>query len=162
MGVATGRQQHGRRSRSLILRNNYDPIARGYVQSLARPGGNVTGIVTLQLEVVAKQIELLVEAFPERKRLGVLWDAQSADQFAVAERETKARQLALRAIKMENPPYDFALAFRALAQDGVQMLPGQLSSPLLRAAKRGDRARLPSSIGCRASSSSSITSRRAG
>jgi hypothetical protein len=47
---------------------------------------------------------------------------QSADQFAVAEREAKARQLALRAIKMENPPYDFAPAFRALAQDGVQML----------------------------------------
>ena len=106
----------------VILAVNFDPIARGYVQSLARPGGNVTGIVTLQLELVAKQLELLVEAFPERKRLGVLWDVQSADQFAVAEREAKARQLALRAIKMENPPYDFALAFRALAHDGVEML----------------------------------------
>jgi len=106
----------------VILAVNYDPIARGYVQTLARPGGNVTGIVSRWLELVAKQIELLVEAFPERKRLGVLWDVQSADQFTAAEREAKARQLALRPLKMENPPYDFASAFRTLAQDGAQML----------------------------------------
>jgi putative ABC transport system substrate-binding protein len=113
----------------VILANNYDPIARGYVQSLSRPGGNVTGIVSRQLELVAKQIELLVEAFPERKRLGALWDVLSADQFAAAEREAKARQLTLRAIKMENPPYDLDAAFRALAQDGVDTL-HVLGSPL--------------------------------
>jgi putative ABC transport system substrate-binding protein len=113
----------------VILANNYDPIAHGYVQSLSRPGGNVTGIVARQLELVVKQIELLMEAFPERKRLGALWDVLSADQFAAAEREAKARQLTLRAIKMENPPYDFDSAFRTLAQDGVDML-HVLSSPL--------------------------------
>lgn len=106
----------------IILANNYDPITRGYVQSLSRPGGNVTGIVSRQLELVGKQIELLMEAFPERKRLGALWDVLSADQFAAAERETKARQLTLRAIKMENPPYDFESAFRTLVQDGADML----------------------------------------
>src|SRR5215469_11600959 len=108
---------------------NYDPIARGYVASLSQPGGNLTGIVARQLDLTAKQIELLIEAFPERKRLGALWDVQSADQFATAEREAKMRQLELRAIKMENPPYDFATAFRTLAQDGVRMLI-VLSSPL--------------------------------
>jgi putative ABC transport system substrate-binding protein len=113
----------------VIAANNYDPIARNYVQSLPRPGGNVTGIVARQLELVAKQIELLMEAFPERKRLGALWDVQSADQFAAAEREAKARQLTLRAIKLENPPYDFDAAFGRLAQDGVDML-HILSSPL--------------------------------
>ena len=77
----------------VVVANNFDPIARGYVQSLARPGGNVTGIVSRRPELAAKQIELLVEAFPERKRLGALWDALSADQFAAAEREAKARQL---------------------------------------------------------------------
>jgi ABC transporter substrate binding protein len=68
-------------------------------------------------------------AFPERKRLGALWDVESADQFAAAEREAKTRQLELRAIRMENPPYDFVTAFRTLAQNGVQMLI-VLSSPL--------------------------------
>jgi putative ABC transport system substrate-binding protein len=101
---------------------NFDPIAKGFAQSLARPGGNVTGIVSRQLELAAKQVELLQEAFPDRNRLGVLWDMQSADQFSAAEREAQARRLALRPLKLENPPYDFAAAFRTLAQDDVQML----------------------------------------
>ena len=108
---------------------NFDPIAKGFVQSLARPGGNVTGIILRWPELVVKQIELLQEAFPDRNRLGVLWDTQSADQFSAAEHEAKARRLTLRPLKLENPPYDFAAAFRTLAQDDVQMLI-VLSSPL--------------------------------
>jgi putative tryptophan/tyrosine transport system substrate-binding protein len=73
--------------------------------------------------------DLLQEAFPDRNRLGVLWDIQSADQFSAAEREAQARRLMLRSLKLENPPYDFAAAFRSLAQDEVQMLL-VLSSPL--------------------------------
>ena len=106
----------------VLLAANFDPILQGYVQSLSRPGGNVTGIVARWLELVAKQVELLVEAFPERRRLGVFWDELSADQFAAAKHEANARQLELRALKLENPPYDFAAACRALSQDGVQML----------------------------------------
>jgi putative tryptophan/tyrosine transport system substrate-binding protein len=49
----------------VISATNYDPIARGYVKSLARPGGNITGIVSLQTELAAKQVELLAEAFPD-------------------------------------------------------------------------------------------------
>jgi putative tryptophan/tyrosine transport system substrate-binding protein len=101
---------------------NFDPIAKGYVQSLARPGGNVTGIISRWPELAAKQIELLQEAFPDRNRLGVLWDTQSADQFRAAESEAKARRLVLRPLKLENPPYDFTAAFHTLAQDDVQML----------------------------------------
>ena len=107
---------------------NFDPIASGYVQSLARPGGNITGIVSQQTELAAKQVELLAEAIPGRNRLGVLWDALSADQFSAAEREAQARGLMLRSLKLENPPYDFAAAFRALARDDAQMLL-VLSSP---------------------------------
>jgi putative ABC transport system substrate-binding protein len=108
---------------------NFDPIAKGYVQGLARPGGNVTGVIGRQVDIAPKLIELMAEAFPDRKRLGVLWDAQSTSQFDGAEREARARQLALRPLKLENPPYDFAAAFRALAQDNVQMLL-VLSGPL--------------------------------
>jgi len=108
---------------------NFDPIANGYVQSLSRPGGNVTGIISRWLELVSKQIELLQEAFPGRNRLGVLWDALSVDQFTAAKREAHTRKLVLRSLKLENPPYDFAAAFRTLAQDGVQLVL-LLSSPL--------------------------------
>jgi putative ABC transport system substrate-binding protein len=53
---------------------NYDPIERGYVEGLAHPGGNITGLFYRQAELAAKKVELLMEPFPERTRLGVLWD----------------------------------------------------------------------------------------
>ena len=61
----------------VMLANNYDPFARGYVKSLAQPGGNVTGLYYRQPELAVKQLELLVEAFPERTRVAVLWDLAS-------------------------------------------------------------------------------------
>ncbi len=101
---------------------NFDPIARGYVKSLAHPGGNITGVVSLQTELAAKQVELLTQAFPERTRLAVLWDAESADQFAAAERQARSLHLDVQSLKLENPPYDFDAAFRSLAEGSPQML----------------------------------------
>jgi putative ABC transport system substrate-binding protein len=101
---------------------NFDPIARGYVKSLAQPGGNVTGIVSLQTELAAKQVELLTQAFPDRTRLTVLWDAISADQFIAAERQARSLRLEVQSLKLENPPYDFDAAFRSFAKDPPQML----------------------------------------
>ena len=48
----------------VFVANNYDPIALGYVSSLAKPGGNVTGIFLRQTELAEKQVELLHEASP--------------------------------------------------------------------------------------------------
>jgi putative tryptophan/tyrosine transport system substrate-binding protein len=102
--------------------NSFDPIAHGYVKSLAQPGGNVTGIVSLQTELAEKQVELLTQALPGRTRLAVLWDSISADQFAAAERQARSLGLDIRSLKLENPPYDFDAAFRSLAEDAPQML----------------------------------------
>jgi ABC-type uncharacterized transport system substrate-binding protein len=113
----------------VILANNYDPIARGYVASLAQPGGNITGIFSRQPELAVKQLALLAEAFPDRTRVAALWDEQSADQFSEAERAAQSMRLPLRSLKLVTPPYDFAAAFHALAQDGAQMLL-VMSSPL--------------------------------
>jgi putative ABC transport system substrate-binding protein len=101
---------------------NFDPIARGYVKSLAQPGGNITGIVSLQTELAAKQVELLTQALPDRTRLAILWDAISADQFTAAERQAKSLRLEVQSLKLENPPYDFDAAFRSLAEGSPQML----------------------------------------
>jgi putative tryptophan/tyrosine transport system substrate-binding protein len=108
--------------------NNFDPIARGYVKSLARPGGNLTGVVSQQTELAAKQVELLTEAFPERTRLAVLYDGISADQSGAAQRQANLLHLNVRSVKLENPPYDFDAAFRSLAEGSPQMLL-VLSSP---------------------------------
>ena len=131
----------------VMLANNYDPFARGYVKTLARPGGNVTGMYFRQPELAVKQLELLVEAFPERTRLAVLWDAQSADQFSAVESLAQSKHLALRGLKLENPPYDFDATFAALTRDQPQML-HVLSSPLFtphraRIAELAIRHRLP-------------------
>src|SRR5262249_24767667 len=50
-----------------------------YVKSLARPGGNITGVFFRQPELTAKKVELLTQTFPEKTRLAVLWDALTAD-----------------------------------------------------------------------------------
>jgi len=101
---------------------NFDPIAQGYVQSLARPGGNVTGVFTRQPELAAKQVEILKETFPDRTRLAVLWDALSADQYAAGERTAKTLHLDWQGLKLEHPPYDIAAAFERLSKGDPQML----------------------------------------
>jgi putative tryptophan/tyrosine transport system substrate-binding protein len=112
----------------VMIAVNFDPIARGYVASLARPGGNVTGVVFQQLEMAQKQVELLSQAFPERTRLAVFYDVSSADQFSAAELGAKAIKLEVRGQKLEKPPYNFDDEFRRAVAEGAQMLL-VLSSP---------------------------------
>lgn len=107
---------------------NYDPIARGFVQSLQRPGGNITGVVSLQTELAAKQVELLAQALPGRTRLAILWDELSSDQFAAAEQQARSQHLDLQSLKLDNPPYDFDDAFRRLSEGSAEMVL-VLSSP---------------------------------
>jgi putative tryptophan/tyrosine transport system substrate-binding protein len=107
---------------------NFDPLARGYAASLARPGGNITGVVFQQLELAQKQVELLTQAFPERTRLAVLFDPQSTDQLNAAERAAKSLTLQIQPLKLDNPPYDVDAAFRH-AQAAAAQIVLVLSSP---------------------------------
>ncbi len=131
----------------VMIAVNFDPIARGYVNSLSRPGGNVTGVVFQQLELAQKQVEILTQAFPDRTRLVVLFDAQTTDQFAAAERAAKSLKIGVQPLKLENPPYDFEAAFRNASAGSAQMAL-VLSSPLFaaqtsRIAELAIRQRLP-------------------
>ena len=112
----------------VFVANNFDPIALGYVKSLAKPGGNVTGVFLRQTELAEKQVELLTEACPGTKRLAVFWDDISANQFFAAERRANLLGLQVRSVKMENPPYDFEAAFRSVIEVEPRMLL-VLSSP---------------------------------
>jgi ABC-type uncharacterized transport system substrate-binding protein len=107
---------------------NYDPVERGYVASVARPGGNITGVFFRQPELAAKKVELLVQAFPDRRRLAILWDGLVEDEFERARRAADALHLDLTAFKLENPPYDFAAAFQSIGASGATMVL-VLSSP---------------------------------
>jgi putative ABC transport system substrate-binding protein len=113
----------------VMIAVNFDPIARGYVASLSRPGGDITGVVFQQLDLAQKQVEILTQAFPDRNRLAVLFDAQSADQFAAAERAATSLKMQVQPLKLEKPPYDFEAAFRSASAASAQFVM-VLSSPL--------------------------------
>jgi putative ABC transport system substrate-binding protein len=79
---ATLAAQRATRSVPIVMAGSGDPVATGLVQSLARPGGNVTGVAALGPELAAKSVELLRELRPGLKRLGVL--AHATDSFTPA------------------------------------------------------------------------------
>jgi putative ABC transport system substrate-binding protein len=106
----------------VIWSNNYDPIARGYVASLARPGGRVTGVSIRGPEVTGKQVELLAQTFPERTRLAMLWSPRSADQHEAGRRAAELLRLQVQAYKLGEPPYDMDEAFGRLVEGAPQML----------------------------------------
>jgi putative ABC transport system substrate-binding protein len=58
----------------IVMVNTPDPVELGFVASLARPGGNITGVTSLSADVSLKQLELLKEAVPRASRIAVLWN----------------------------------------------------------------------------------------
>jgi ABC-type uncharacterized transport system substrate-binding protein len=66
-----------------------DPVATGLVASLGRPGGNITGLTSISLEMEGKRLELLREVVPTLSHIAVLWNAASPIQV-IEERETRA------------------------------------------------------------------------
>jgi putative ABC transport system substrate-binding protein len=97
---------------------NFDPVAKGYVRSLARPGGNVTGIFTQQPEQDVKRLELLREVFPTAKRLAVWSDGFVGDQIKSVQAAAQAQNLRLQIVQL-SPPYDLEKAFLAVKRGGA-------------------------------------------
>jgi putative tryptophan/tyrosine transport system substrate-binding protein len=87
-----------------------DPVTIGLVTSLARPGGNVTGLSLLGPELVGKRLEQLTQAVPGVSRVAVLWQRTDKDVLKVA--EAAARALGVRLLFVEaQGPADFERAF---------------------------------------------------
>ena len=97
---------------------NYDPVGKGHVTSLARPGGNVTGVFSLAPEQGAKQLELLKEVLPKVALVGVLWDAFAADQMPILEASAPKLNVQLEKVEVR-PQYDLERAFLTLRQRRV-------------------------------------------
>ena len=95
-----------------------DPLAKGYIASLARPGGNLTGVLFSNREMIAKRLDLLTQAVPHIARIVLLYDAVGEGQREVATRAASALGIPLEAIQLADPPYDYE---RALAgTDGAR------------------------------------------
>ena len=114
---------------------DYDPLAGGYIASLARPGGNVTGVFFQQVELTAKRFQLLAEAVPGLARIVVLWDRVTADQYEAARETARSLKISVKGIECAGPPYDYD---RVL--DGVDGVHRQVllatSSPFFMADRR--------------------------
>lgn len=78
-----------------------DPVAAGFAQSLARPGGNATGVSFMSLELVPKRIDLLRTALPQCRKVGLLSNARHAGE----ENEIVACRRALEPVGVELTPY---------------------------------------------------------
>jgi len=89
---------------------DYDPLARGYVASLARPTGNVTGVFFLQIELSVKRLQVMKEAFPAMQAATVFWDRLSADQWEAVREITGSLGFRLAGIELRDQPYDYESA----------------------------------------------------
>jgi putative ABC transport system substrate-binding protein len=93
-----------------------DPVGSGLVASLARPGGNVTGLATLDLELVGKQLEFLKDVRPTISRVAVLWNpANLVNALTVREADVAARAVGVQLHLVEaRGPEAFDRAFAAM------------------------------------------------
>jgi ABC-type uncharacterized transport system substrate-binding protein len=81
----------------IVFPVTFDPVASGFVASLARPGGNLTGLTTLNQEVAGKRVELLKEVLPKLSRVAVLRDpTNTGSLFALKETEAATNHLGIR------------------------------------------------------------------
>ena len=95
-----------------------DPVAIGWVASLARPGGNITGLATLTQDLDGKRLELLTEVIPQLPRVAILWlPTDRAGAMNFKEYETVARPLKIQLqsleVQREDPDIDRAFATAA-------------------------------------------------
>jgi putative tryptophan/tyrosine transport system substrate-binding protein len=101
------------------------PIVMGYIRTLARPGGNVTGLFVQQIDQAAKRLELIREAFPKAQSATILWDKLSSDRWEAVEKAAKTLGIRVIGIGLHEQPYDYE---RALADASALLVP--MASPI--------------------------------
>ena len=96
-----------------------DPVGNGFVASLARPGGNITGLSTLSPEISGKQLELLKEIVPKLSRVAVLGTSTNpGNAQALREMELAAGALGVKLQYLDvRGPKDIETAFRAASKE---------------------------------------------
>jgi putative ABC transport system substrate-binding protein len=137
----------------LMVAINFDPIALGYVDSLARPGANVTGLFFQHLELVAKRYGLFKEMLPFVRRVAVLSDPLTADQLKAVESANRSVGLELQPLELKDPPYDFENAFDVAMRSGAKAIFALESASIFRQrtqlAQLAMKTRLPTSFAFR-------------
>ena len=99
-----------------------DPVQAGLVASLARPGGNVTGLTFSLSDLAPKRLEMLRQIVPKTARVGILWNPDHTDPD-FRETQTVAPKLGVDIVSLEvRRPDDFAAVFKAALRDRIDAL----------------------------------------
>jgi putative ABC transport system substrate-binding protein len=104
----------------IVVTNTADPVAEGLIASLARPGGNVTGLAALSPELITKRLEILKDAVPNLARVGVLRPAGGSDrQLKDLRPAALSLKLKLEEIKTQRDAKGLESAFQTAKQKQV-------------------------------------------
>jgi len=109
----------------IVMVLSVDPVATGLVDSLARPGGNITGLTNLARDLSGKRLELFKDVVPEISRIGVLRDAgdpSSAIGFKEYEAVARPLKVDFQSLEVRGPDPDLERAFQAAAKGRASAL----------------------------------------
>jgi putative ABC transport system substrate-binding protein len=112
----------------IVMAGASDPVRDGFAASLARPGGNITGVTSFSLDLIPKQLELLKTAAPRTRRVAFLSGRFGAGDVARAaelqrNRDAAAKALAMDLVRIEMPaPEDFVSATSAILRERAEAL----------------------------------------
>jgi putative ABC transport system substrate-binding protein len=137
----------------IVFATHADPVGVGHVASLARPGGNITGLSMLLTELVAKELELLKEVVPHMTRVGVLFTSIAPSyRPSVQALETAGKALGVQLVMVQAQAVeDFEEAFSAMSREQVGGFLAVATPPTLsnrhQLAELALKHRLPSMFG---------------
>jgi putative ABC transport system substrate-binding protein len=140
--------RHATTTIPIVMGSVGDPVSAEFIDSLARPGGNITGVTGVIPALSGKLLEVLVDAVPGANQVGVLWDIRVPERSALTETENAARALRIRLKILEVRNRDeLEKAFIATTKDrirGLVVLPAVLfATNQKRIAELSIKSRLP-------------------
>src|SRR5216684_282907 len=152
-GRATQDAQQATRTIPIVMSVVIDPVGSGLVASLARPGGNITGLTIMASDLVGKQLELLKEVVPKVSRVALLSNPAnpgSAPQLRQAEAAARALGVGLQLLEARGPQ-EIDSAFAAMTREragALLILPDAIFGNQRRQiAELAAKSRLPSLLG---------------
>jgi putative ABC transport system substrate-binding protein len=146
--AATRAAMRATKSIPIVMGTVGDPLSSGFVASLSRPGGNVTGLTLVTAELNGKRLQLIRELVPGESRVAVLANPEGAGRTHVRDLQTAAEPLrvTLRVVEARNPE-EIERAFATLAHERIRALlvlpDAMLSNEHRRIVALAARARLP-------------------
>src|SRR5437867_12950562 len=122
----------------IVMAASADPVGAGLVASLARPGGNVSGLSALSVELNTKRLEILKDAVPKLLRVGLLWLSGATQELQLKELRAAAPTLKLKLeeIETQSDPKGLESAFQTAKQKQVGAVMTTTTRPFFAERKR--------------------------